>query len=175
MVLSPADIHEDRREHGSERLKQLQKTDDDKPRYEDIGTFTDTNERTHNKREIVLAVKVVKACRKKPPCKPMIWRQQEGSDTIQYEIHKCLCDKAKQIAAARTKQQKQQEEWIKKERRKKERLARENERWEKKRRERLRQVALQNRVERIRYRHIRSLQYGDRRYYHRDYRYRYGR
>ncbi|MHA2279620.1 MAG: hypothetical protein ACXAC5_01830 [Promethearchaeota archaeon] len=172
----PTDVHADRKQYGAERLKQLQQTDDEKPRYHRIGTFTDTNERTEEKKKVILVVKVVKMCQKKLPCRPMIWRQREGKQTTQYELHNCSCGKAKQIAAAKAKQQEQQEERIRQERRKKEKLARENECWEVKRRARLRQVALQNQIERIRYQHIRSIQHY-RRCRHsccRNYRYRYG-
>lgn len=176
MILSaPTDVHADRKRYGVERLKQLQQTDDEKPRYHRIGTFTDTNERTKEKKKVVLIVKVVKACQKKI-CNPLIWRQRENGRTVQYEIHNCSCDRAKQIAAAKAKQREQQEEWVRQERPKKEKLARENERWEVKRRARLRQVALQNQIERIRYQHIRSIQHHGRCRHSccRNYRYRYG-
>jgi len=170
-------LHEDRKQYGTERLKQLQEKDDKKPLYQDIGTFTETDAKTHDKKQIRLVTRVEKMCKKNPPCKPLIWRHIEGGETVQYEVHKCACDRAKQLAEAKAEQEKRRKEWIAKEKKRLAKLRRENERFQAKRRARLREVSLQNEVERIRYNHIRSIQRHGRCRHGccSTYRYRYGR
>lgn len=141
------DVHEERKNYGQDRLKQLRKQAEEKPVFQDIGTFKDGPEK--DAPEIILSIKVVKVCKKIEPCKPMVWRHIESGKLVQYEIHDCRCDKAERIAAAKEKQKARHIEWLKNQNK----LKKENKRWQKKRNQRLREVGLQMQIERIKYNH----------------------
>lgn len=143
------DVQSDRRKYGQARLEQLQQQQADKPVFQEIGTFSNGSEK------VLLSVKVKKAC-KTNSCKPMIHRERERGQLVQYEVHNCRCGD-KKFAASKKAQEERRQDRITHARKKRLELRQEKARREKVRVEELWRVALDNEKERIRQHNMRLL------------------